>query len=332
MMFVMTAFSTVIAQDGQQQVLSVQSVLEKFEDDEHNDLQSVIVIQNNELVGEKYYNGSESRTLVDIRSAGKSITSLLFGIAVDQKFIESLEDPVEKYWKEAKDKDIGSVRIKDLLTMRSGLDADANNPDSQGNEDNMDESKDPLTLVLNVPNKEEPGTRYRYNSHAAYTVGVIISNAVDQDLEEFAKTNLFNPLGITQWYWMEDLSGQTKGQGNLFLSAPDLARIGNMVLNKGLHNNQQIVSSAWIEESLTPKVDVSAFESNAVGYGYYWFYQEQSLNGKITQVYFASGNGGNKIYVVPELHMVVTILSRAYGHGYGHRRSESILKSILEIN
>ena len=207
---------------------NLKSALAAYENDEHGDLHSVIVIQKGVLVAEQYYNGGDRQTLVDVRSAGKSVTSLLFGIALDQGAIENLDDPVAKYWPEAEESAIGPVRLADLLTMRSGLDADADDPESSGNEDKMDAADDPLSFALSVPGAEEPGTRYRYNSLAAYVAGIVIGRATGDGLEAFARDNLFGTLKIERWDWQEDRAGQTKGQGNLFLTAPGFARIGEM--------------------------------------------------------------------------------------------------------
>lgn len=316
-----------LAEQPEQDTLS--AVLSKFEQDSHHDLHAVVVIRDGKTLAEKYYNGGSNQTLVDVRSAGKSVTSLLFGIAMDQQAIEELTDPVKTYWTDAKDQAVGQVRLEDLLTMRSGLDADANNPKSVGNEDYMDASDDPLSFSLKVPLFEEPGTQYRYNSHAAYVTGIVIAQATGTGLEDFARVNLFEPLGIERLDWQEDRSGITKGQGNLFLTAPGFARIGEMVLNHGTYNGQRIVSTKWIRSSLKPRVDITQTESNAVGYGYYWFHQVYTVKDHPIKVYFASGNGGNKIYLLPDLNIVVAVMSRAYGQGYGHRRSEKILKAVL---
>lgn len=223
--------------------VGLQSVLAPFENDEHGDLHSIVVIQDGEIVAEAYFNGGDRQTLVDVRSAGKSVTSLLFGIALNQGVIESLADPVAKYWPEAEDSAVGQVRLENLLTMRSGLDADGSDPESPGNEDKMDASDDPLAFALLVPPADEQGTRYVYNSLAAYIAGVVIGRAAGNGLEDFARENLFTPLGIERWDWQEDRSGQTKGQGNLFLTAPGFARIGEMVLNNGNYDGRRVVST-----------------------------------------------------------------------------------------
>jgi len=307
----------------------LQSALASFEKDAQKDLHAVVVIQKGELVAEHYYNGGDRGTLVDVRSAGKSVTSLLFGIALDRGAIESLDDPVAKYWHQAKGSAVGKVRLRDMLTMRSGLAADGNDPKSPGYEDYLDEADDPLAFALSVPAAETPGVQYRYNSLTAYVTGVVIARATGLGMGEFARENLFEPLKIERWDWQKDRAGVTKGQGNLFLTALGFARIGEMVLNGGAYGGRQVVSSQWIEESLKPRFDISEGDPYASGYGYYWYHQSYQLNGRSIELSFASGNGGNKIYVIPEFEMAVSVMSRAYGQGYGQRRSEAILKAIL---
>jgi len=305
--------------------------LAPFSADEFGDLHSVIIIQNGESIFEQYYNGGTQDTRIDVRSAGKSVTALLMGIALEQKAIKTLGDTVSEYWPESKDTAVGAVRLDDLLTMRTGLDADANNPASLGYEDYMDESNDPMAFALTVPNLVEPGTQYSYNSLAAYITGIVLGRATGKEFGEFARIYLFEPLEIKNLDWQKDRSGITKGQGNLFLTAQGFARIGQLLLDGGLFEGRQVVSAEWIKEILTPKVDISEAESNAVAYGYYWYQQFYSINEKQLEVWFASGNGGNKIYLIPELEMVVSVMSDAYGQGRSHRRSEKILLMTLKL-
>lgn len=305
------------------------AVLARFDADEHPDLKGVVVLRDGKIVGERYYNGETPDTLHDIRSAGKSITALLVGIAIDRGRIASVEDSVARYWPEARDKAIGAVRLRDVLTMRSGLAAFDEDPASPGNEDKMDEAADPLAFVLSVPQADPPGTRYRYNSVTAYTAGVVVAKATGGTLAAFADANLFAPLGIAHWQWSADRAGYTKGQGNLMLTARSLAAIGEMVRDGGRYHGRRIVSAAWLRAALEPKVAIGESDPFADGYGYFWYAKRQQIGGVDIPVSFASGNGGNKIYVVPSRHLVVAITSSAYGHGYGQRRSEAILKAIL---
>lgn len=308
---------------------NLDSVLAGWDHDEHPDLRGVVVIQNGRRITERYYNGATAGELHDIRSAGKSITALLVGIAIDRGAIASVYDPVSRYWRDAAGSAIGSVPLHDVLSMRSGLAAYDEDPASPGNEDKMDASGDPLTFVRGVPSANPPGTRYRYNSVTAYTAGVVVADATREKMSDFARLRLFKPLGIMHWQWENDASGMTKGQGNLSLTTRELASIGELVRNNGRMNNRQVVSPGWIAAMLEPRVSIGTDDPYADQYGYFWYRKDQHVAGRTIPVSFASGNGGNKIYVVPTCNLVVAITSSAYGHGYGQRRSEAVLKALL---
>jgi CubicO group peptidase (beta-lactamase class C family) len=308
---------------------ALDAVLAGWDHDEHPNLRAVVVLRDGRRVAERYYNGETSDTLHDIRSAGKSVTALLMGIAIDQGRVRGLDDPVSAYWPEAKGSAIGDVTIKDVLTMRSGLAAFDEDPASPGNEDKLDEASDPLAFLLAVPRADPPGSTYRYNSLTAYLAGVVVAKATGRTMADFARATLFAPLGIRHWNWTSDAAGYTKGQGNLSVTARDFATIGEMVRGGGLYRGRRIVSAAWLQEALAPKVSISGSDPYADGYGYFWYSKVHQIGGKPVPVSFASGNGGNKIYIVPSRHLVVAITSSAYGRGYGQRRSEAILKAIL---
>lgn len=306
--------------------------LTKFDDDPHGDLKAVVVIKDGEWLAERYFGNTDASTLVDVRSAGKSVTSLLMGIAIDTGAIKSLQDPVERYWPETTGTALGPIPLDAVMTMRTGLNADADDPSSPGYEDNMDESDTPTAVALAVPRLDAPGATYRYNSHAAYMAGMVVGKATGGGMEAFAKDKLFEPLGISRYDWQEDHDGITKGQGNLFLTATGFARIGELVLNRGIFNNRQVISEHWISESLTPRVGISANTSNATHYGYYWYQHSHEVAGETVTYWFASGNGGNKIYIVPDRQLVVTVMSTAYGQGRGHRRADAIFQAMLELS
>ena len=311
---------------------ALDKVLAAFDHDEHPDLHGVVVLRDGRVVAERYYNGETANTLHDIRSAGKSITSLLVGIAIDRGKIHGVGDTVSTYWPEAKGSAIGDVAVRDVLTMRSGLAAFDEDSTSPGNEDKLDAAPDPLAFLRSVPRADPPGSRYRYNSVTAYTAGIVVAKATGRSMADFAQVSLFEPLGIRRWVWASDAAGYTKGQGNLSLTARDLAAIGEMVRGEGLYRGRRIVSTGWIRDALAPKVGIADRDPYADGYGYFWYSKVQHINGRPVPVSFASGNGGNKIYVIPSRHMVVAITSSAYGHGYGQRRSEAILKGVLSTD
>lgn len=310
----------------------LETVLTRWDRDEHPDLRAVVVLRDGSIVAERYYNGETPDALHDIRSAGKSVTALLFGIALDRGLIRSTHDPVARYWPKAKGSAIGDVPLDDVLTMRSGLAAFDEDPASPGNEDKLDAAPDPLAFVLAVPRADPPGSRYRYNSLTSYVAGLVVTRTAKQSMADFAGSVLFAPLGITNWRWDVDSAGVTKGQGNLWLSARSIAAIGEMVRAKGRYRSRRVVSAGWIERALAPRVAISASDPYADGYGYFWYSKTHRIGAAPVRVSFASGNGGNKIYVIPSRRMVVAITSSAYGRGYGQRRSEAILKALLAVD
>lgn len=305
------------------------TVLQTYDSDPHGDLRAVVVLRDGALVAERYYNGETADTLHDIRSAGKSITALLAGAAVARGQLQTT-GTVGQYWPEVANSPAGKVVLDDVLTMRSGLAAFDEDENSPGNEDKLDEAPDPGDFVRGVPSSVAPGSVYRYNSLTAYIAGRVVEQASGADLETFASKTLFAPLGITRWSWGRDVAGHPKGQGNLSLRARDTAKIGQMVLDEGVFDGRRVIEASWIKAALAPRVATGKADPYADHYGYFWYAKTQEISGEKIPVFFASGNGGNKIYVIPARRMVVSIASSAYGKGYGQRRSEDILKALLQ--
>lgn len=305
------------------------SVLAAWDRDAHPDLRGVVVLHQGRLAAERYYHGADPEALHDIRSAGKSVTALMIGIAIDRGAIRSVRDPVTRYWPAARGTALDGVAVRDVLTMRSGLAAFDEDPNSPGQEDRMDAAADPARFVLGLPRADPPGTRYRYNSVTAYVAGLLVGKATRGSMAALAGARLFAPLGITRWRWDADSAGTTKGQGNLWLTPRGMAALGEMVRQGGIAKGRRIVSARWIAEMLTSRVGIAADDPYADGYGYFWYRKTHRIEGLAISVSFASGNGGNKIYVVPACELVIAIASAAYGHGYGQRRSEAILKAVL---
>ncbi|WP_420137630.1 serine hydrolase domain-containing protein [Sphingomonas sp.] len=308
---------------------ALQAVLATFEQDEHPDLRGAIVLRDGKIVAEHYYHGETAESLHDIRSAGKSVTALMVGIAIDRGKIHGVDDPVSRYLPEVKGSAIADVPLRDVLAMRSGLAAFDEDAASPGNEDKLDLAPDPVAFLRAVPRADPPGTRYRYNSLTAWVAGAVVARATGETMARFADVQLFRPLGITRWEWAADAAGYTKGQGNLSLTLRDFATIGEMVRNDGLYRGRRIVSAGWIRAMVARRQTISDVDPYADGYGYFWYDRVQQIAGRKVPVVFASGNGGNKIYVVPSRHMVVAITSSAYGKGYGQRRSQAILQAVL---
>jgi CubicO group peptidase (beta-lactamase class C family) len=309
------------------------SLVTELRADERRDLKGVFVSVDGAAALEEYFNGDTADTLHDIRSAGKSVTSLLVGIAIDRGLIRGVDTPLTKLLPEPPAPDKAKIKLEDVLTMRSGLDADDENAESAGNEDKMDRAPDWLTFALRVPMKDTPGRTYTYCSVNAFLAGAVVERATGGPLDVFATKQLFEPLGITKTEWRRGPNNRTAGQGNLRMRLRDMARIGEMVLREGEiateKGSHRVVSRAWIQRSLTGITPIADRDPYADAYGYMWYVKQHMIGDRAVTVHFASGNGGNKIYVIPTHRMVVTITSSAYGRGYGQRRSQEILLRIL---
>ena len=307
----------------------LESLYSEMAQEPHHDLKGIVIVRSGRLASERYFNGDSIDTLHDIRSATKSITSLLMGIAIQKGLVHSVNDSIALYVpglpRDGKEK----ITIKDLLNMRSGLDANDEDLSTPGNEDNLDKSSDWVHTIYKVPMKGVPGSKYNYCSINAFLTGVIVENVSHMPLDEFARVNLFEPLGIQDYRWRQVPINRITGQGNLSITTRDLAAIGELVLNDGVVNGRRFLSHDWIARSLASQVAISDSDPYADFYGYMWYTKAEPIDGHNIGVHFASGNGGNKIYVVPSLHIVVAITSSAYNTNYGQRRSQDILWKIL---
>jgi CubicO group peptidase (beta-lactamase class C family) len=307
---------------------ALQSLFATLSADPHKDLKGVVILRHGTLVAESYFNHDTATSLHDIRSATKSITATLMGIAIDRHFIHSVDDPISTYLPGIP-KDKQNITIRDLLNMRSGLDADEDDSSTPGNEDRLDQSTDWLKTVYAVPMKRPPGKAYLYCSINAFLTGAIIENATKLPLDVFAKQQLFDPLGIQAFTWRHVPINRITGQGNLSITTRDEARIGELFLDDGNFNGQQLLNRDWVQQSVANQVPISFSDPYADFYGYMWYSKAEPVGGHTVLVHFASGNGGNKIYIVPSLDMAIAITSSAYSTNYGQRRSQDILLKIL---
>ncbi|WP_202839610.1 serine hydrolase domain-containing protein [Luteimonas saliphila] len=309
---------------------AVEMLFDDLSRDLTGDLRGVVVTRHGCIAAERYFNGDGPRTLRDIRSATKSITSTLVGIAIRQGLLTGLDQSIADILPPGMPAEQRRIRIGDLLTMRSGLDADDDDPGSKGNEDRLDASPEWIPFAYAVPMKYAPGERYVYSSLDAFLAGSVVEHASGMSLQRFAQEHLFGPLGISDVSWRRGPQGEGVGQGNLGISARDMTKLGNLFLNDGRVGQHQIVDPKWVREAISPVVDISMLDPYADSYGYMWYTKRYERGGRSIVVHFASGNGGNKIYLVPRYGLVVAITSTAYGQGYGQRRSERILLQLLD--
>ncbi len=314
----------------------LETLIGKIQETPPPDFRALVVARDGKLVVEEYFHSFTSTDVHDVRSAGKSVTSLLTGIAVDQGKL-SVSDRVVDVLSDVPTGDAPKgdaptkrdITVEHLLTMSSGLASDDDDDDSPGTEGRMDESDDFTRFALQLPMAFTPGERYAYSSAVAFLMGVVVERVMGMTLEEHARRHLFGPLGICELRWRTSPQGHTTGMGNLFLRAVDFAKLGQLMLDHGRWGDRVVLSPEWVEHSLQKAHDIDEVDPFANGYGYMWFLVQDPTAERVKEYYFASGNGGNKLFVVPQERLVVATMSAAYGQGYGHPRSHNILAYLL---
>lgn len=314
---------------------SIDTLLGLISNIEIPDFRSLVVIKNGGILIEEYYNTYWRETIHDIRSAGKSVTALCMGIAIDKGFVKSENESVYSFFPEVEvsasiRQKNGDITIKHLMMMSSGLDADTDDGSSPGNAGNWVGREDWVTYVLNLDKVYESGSRWVYNDASPMLCGAIIQKTTGMSMAAFAEKYLFAPLGIREYYWYKSRKGITGGMGNLYITNLAFAKFGQLVLQKGQWGDQQIVSAGWIDKMTSSHIEVSSNGPPADGYGYFWYLGHKDINDKQIDYLFATGNGGNKIYVVPSEDMVVSVQSSSYGTGRGHGQADYILTFLLQ--
>ena len=313
---------------------SINALIPIMDNFQHNDFKGMVVIQNHQVVMEWYYNGTQRNTINDIRSTGKSITSILMGVAIHEGLVENIEQDIYSFFSKEKypslHEDYKKIKIKDLLDMASGLDADADDWESPGNAGMWIGKDDWVDYMLSIPLVTKPGEKWVYADINAVLLGAIIEEKSGMSLKDFAKEKVFAPLGITEYYWFSNASNQTGAAGNLYISTLDLAKLGVLVANKGKWADKQIVQADYIERLIEQKVfDLADYWSLSKTYGMFWYKNQFTLNDKKIDYLFGAGHGGTQLIIVPEENMVIALTSTAYGHGYGHPRAYLILTKLL---
>lgn len=283
----------------------------------------LMIIKDRCVVAEGYWNGSHRAKLHDIRSASKSIASILTGIAVDRSYIASPTLPVYDFYPEYEpsypaqlsEEDAlewkKSLTIECLLNMTSGYEYDDWADNFRG-EMEIVKSRDWLRFAAESGLTKKPGTFYAYNTASLVLLSGIISRTSKMGMKEFTEKELFTPLGIERWKWF-NRRGVIYMGGNLWLTLRDMAKIGLLLLNNGKWQGKQIISEAWIHEITRElKPHEPSWQKHEFFHHYLWWHFDEVIESKRVRAFYASGNGGQTIMVVPELEMVVAMTTGNY--------------------
>lgn len=290
------------SQENQGQEISalkaeVNSIVAEANTGTYGEIHSLLVFKNNELIAEEYFGGYDADSIHFQYSVTKSISSLLVGIATDQGLLGTVDQKLYELFPEYSN-DIANwndqkaeITLKDVLTMSAGYQWDEWTyayTDTRNDANKMIRSDDLMKFVLDLPMAYEPGSRFTYNSGCSMLLSGIVENSTGISLEAFAKVNLFDKLGIRDWYWEQGKDGKFNSGWGLHLKPLDMLKIGRMVLNGGQWEGQRIVSEDWLEASQTNHIS---------NYGYQWWLS--------TDFFSARGWGGQVIAIVPSEDLVI---------------------------
>jgi len=317
-------------------------------------LHAVIIERHGQLVAESYQTGPDrpinilfglwnpfaaevafdANTLHDVRSVSKSVVGLLFGIALDKYQLAGVSAPVLAAYPELADlhnPERDAITLEHLLTMTSGLAWD------EGALPN-DETRlfwvgEPMRFVFQRPLVATPGTLFNYNSCGTTVLAEFLTRVSGQPLLQLVREALFEPLGITQWEWVRDLRGRPLAFTGLRLRPRDMAKLGRLVLEQGNWRGRQIVSAAWVKDSLRPHIATGlrlpSTATEELGYGYQWWTGRVLWKGRELSWSAAFGNGGQRIFVVPELDLTVVITAGAYGVKHASHLVHQIFEKVV---
>jgi CubicO group peptidase (beta-lactamase class C family) len=165
-------------------------------------------------------------------------------------------------------------------------------------------------------------------------LGRILMIVTGRDLDEYAKEKLFTPLGFGRYQWRRDSEGKIIPQGNLSIRSRDLLKFGLLVQQRGVWQGKPLLSESWIDEATRSRTSLSPDPATGLGdlykgYGYLWWTGEAPSTAGPQGFYFASGNGGQRVFVVPGLALVVVVTGSAYNKAYAHRRAHKVLADVL---
>jgi hypothetical protein len=286
--------------------LFVYSIVPEIINGDYGRLNSFLIVKDGNLICEEYLYGYSSTDLHQIESSTKSVTSLIYGIARDRKQVPDVKTPIYKIFPDYAnlfEENYKDITVKHLLTMTAGFDIE---------NDAVFRSDNRIDFALKRNLAHAPGTKFVYDGGCTEILGAIVKSGTGLFIDEFAKKILFDPLAIDNFNWeIFKQDGYPSTGGSLWLTPRGMAKIGLMVLNNGSFNGQQIASKEWIAESTSMQTKTHI---DGDSYGYQWWNITLNSGEDNYNTIWANGWGGQFIFIVPELNVV--IVTTGYNYEY----------------
>ena len=297
-------------------------------------IHNILILKNNKLVFEEYFSGYKldynvpnlDGILIDynrtfdhpMMSVSKSVTSVIFGIAVKDGYITNLDKKIIDYFPEYADILIGekaNITIHHLLSMTCGITLDESTysyADLRNELRQVMTMDDPIRYILSRPLLSTPGTHFYYSSGTGIVLSAIIEKVTGMRFLDYANSKLFDPLRSEGGVWTAIHNGLTFASGGLYFKARELTKIGLLFLNDGQFEGNEIITPDWIRLSQQEYIGTNnAFFPNS-SYGYQWWNTHYTVNGVLYKCFFAAGWGGQYMFIIPGLDMIIEINSGDY--------------------
>lgn len=292
-------------------------------------LHAIRVQQGGAVALERYFTGHDEiwgrptgpvefspGALHDLRSVSKSIVGLLYGIALERGLVPPPDAPLIASFPEhadlATDPGRARLRVHHALNMTMGTDWNESLPytDPRNSEIQMENAPDRLRFILSRDVIAEPGAGWSYNGGATALIGALIERGSGMELPDFARAALFDPLGVGATEWIRGRDGAASAASGLRMTAPDLARIGAAIGADGTWHGRQILPRTWLDQLRQPQAQ-TAF---GTAYSHFWYLSRQfsAFRGVAVPMIHAAGNGGQRLYVLPQADLVVVVFAGAY--------------------
>lgn len=273
-----------------------------------SEVHSCVIIRDGEIISEFFNEGYNNKSVFSLQSVSKSITSALVGIAIEQGLIGSVNDLAINYLPQLKNaaykyKNMNFITIKHLLNHTSGLvGTDSKIWSDWRNSANW------IDYILSRPMTAYPGNYFEYSTGNTHLLAAILEKVTGKSLEEYAKEQIFDKIGITSARCGKDPQGIGDGGNGFYMTSYDMARFGQLFLNNGNWEGNQIVPASWVKESTSLQ---ARRPSTGSRYGYQWWLKDYG-NAKYPG-YNAQGYGGQYIFIVPPLKLIVVFTSSRTG-------------------
>lgn len=281
---------------------------------------SVLISKKGKTIYENYFDGYNNKIPHDTRSASKSISSAVVGIAKDNLLFKDLNQSIFDFLPQKyhvyNDNFKNKIDFKSLLTMSSGLDALDFGTEgiSKASEGNYQNTEDWTKTIISAPMINKPNEHSNYGSANPHLLGVAMDSLVSEQLEVFIDKNLFEKLEISNYIIQTDNIGNPYFGGGMYLTPKDMMKFGQLYLNQGKWKNEQVLSEDWVANSFKNYRNLEN-TNDKNGYGFLWWHHSYQVNGKSIKSIEARGSGGQYIFVIPELETVVVITSGNFRNG-----------------